>query len=109
MKGRTDALADAPRPGAARKITDEQVEALVTRTLTQKGRGQDSHWSLLELLVVHDVVSPRSPQPLAQLVVSRDVRQFQPGPGPKAMSSACGLNRGTGNTENNPLPSRCRT
>jgi hypothetical protein len=30
---------------AARKITDEQVEALVTRTLTERGPGQDSHWS----------------------------------------------------------------
>jgi transposase len=44
-EGRTGALADAPRPGAARKITDDQVEALVTRTLTEKGPGQDSHWS----------------------------------------------------------------
>ena len=40
-----DGLADAPRPGAPRKITDEQVEVLVTRTLTEKGRGQDTHWS----------------------------------------------------------------
>ena len=40
-----DALTDAPRPGAARTITDEQVGALVTRTLTEKGPGQDSHWS----------------------------------------------------------------
>jgi hypothetical protein len=39
------ALGDAPRPGAARKITDEQVEALVMRTLTERRRGQDSHWS----------------------------------------------------------------
>jgi transposase len=45
LEGRMDALADAPRPGAARKITDEQVEALVTRTLTERGAGQDSHWS----------------------------------------------------------------
>jgi transposase len=42
---RMDGLGAAPRPGAARKITDEQVEVLVTRTLTEKGRGQDSHWS----------------------------------------------------------------
>jgi transposase len=27
------------------KITDAQVEVLVMRTLTEKGRGQDSHWS----------------------------------------------------------------
>jgi transposase len=39
------ALAGAHRPGAARKITDEQVEALVTRTITERGPGQDSHWS----------------------------------------------------------------
>jgi transposase len=45
IEGRLDTLADAPRPGAARKITDEQVEALVTRTLTERGPGQDSHWS----------------------------------------------------------------
>jgi transposase len=42
---RMDGLGDTPRPGAARKITDEQVEVLVTRTLTERGRGQDSHWS----------------------------------------------------------------
>src|SRR5580692_4828773 len=45
MERRLDGLGDAPRPGAVRKITDEQVEVLVTRTLTEKGRGQDSHWS----------------------------------------------------------------
>src|SRR5215472_4880840 len=33
MEHRMDGLADAPRPGAPRKITDEQVEVLVTRTL----------------------------------------------------------------------------
>jgi transposase len=42
---RLDGLADAPRPGAPRKITDEQVEVVVTRVLTEKGRGQDTHWS----------------------------------------------------------------
>jgi hypothetical protein len=40
-----DELADTPRPVAVRNITDEQVEALVTRTLTEKGPGRDSHWS----------------------------------------------------------------
>jgi transposase len=34
-----------PAAGAPRKITDEQVEVLVTRTLTERGRGQDTHWS----------------------------------------------------------------
>jgi transposase len=45
MEQRMDGLADAPRPGAPRRITDEQVEVVVTRVLTEKGRGQDSHWS----------------------------------------------------------------
>ena len=45
MKERLDGLADAPRPGAPRKITDDQVEVVVTRVLTQKGRGQDTHWT----------------------------------------------------------------
>jgi hypothetical protein len=41
MKG----LADAPRPGAPRKITGGQVEVAVTRVLAEKGTGQDPHWS----------------------------------------------------------------
>jgi transposase len=45
MERRMDGLRDASRPGGPRKITDEQVEVLVTRTLTEKGRGQDTHWS----------------------------------------------------------------
>jgi transposase len=45
MEHRMDGLTDAPRPGAPRKITGEQVEVVVTRVLTEKGRGQDSHWS----------------------------------------------------------------
>ena len=45
MKERLDGLADAPRPGAPRKITDDQVEVVVTRVLTEKGRGQDTHWT----------------------------------------------------------------
>ena len=40
-----EGLTDAPRPGAPRKITDEQVEVVVTRVLTEKGPGQDTHWS----------------------------------------------------------------
>ena len=43
--GRLKGLADAPRPGSPRKITDEQVEVAVTRVLTEKGPGQDTHWS----------------------------------------------------------------
>jgi transposase len=42
---RLEGLSDEPRPGAARKITDEQVEAVVVRTLEQEPPNKDSHWS----------------------------------------------------------------
>jgi transposase len=42
---RLDGLADEPRPGAPRKITDEQVELVITKTLEERGPGQDTHWS----------------------------------------------------------------
>jgi transposase len=45
MKDRMKGLTDAPRPGAPRKITDEQVEVVVTRVLAGKGPGLDGHWS----------------------------------------------------------------
>src|SRR5215212_7966788 len=38
-------LSDEPRPGAARKITDEQVEAVVVKTLEEAPASSDSHWS----------------------------------------------------------------
>ena len=43
VEGGMDALADARRPGAPRRITDEQAEVVVTRVLTEQGRGQDTH------------------------------------------------------------------
>jgi hypothetical protein len=44
-RGIAPLTAVAARPGAPRKITDEQVEVVVTRVLTEKGRGQDTHWT----------------------------------------------------------------
>src|SRR6266540_843223 len=41
---RLDGLHDEPRPGAARKITDDAVEAVVTKTLESTPRGR-THWS----------------------------------------------------------------
>ena len=35
--GRLGALGDEPRPGAPRKITDEQVELVITKTLEERG------------------------------------------------------------------------
>ena len=41
---RLDGLADEPRPGAPRTITDEVVERVVTKTLEEKPRAA-THWS----------------------------------------------------------------
>ena len=43
--GRLEGLGDEPRPGAPRKITDEQVELVITKTLEERGPGEDTHWS----------------------------------------------------------------
>jgi transposase len=42
---RLKGLSDEPRPGAPRKITDEQVEVVVVRTLEEAPSNQGSHWS----------------------------------------------------------------
>ena len=46
---------DVPRPGAARKITDEQVEAPVTRTLTEKEDVEAQHLKLIDTAVPKDL------------------------------------------------------
>ena len=45
MVSRLEGLGDDPRPGAPRKITDEQVELVITKTLEERGPGEDTHWS----------------------------------------------------------------
>ena len=42
VEGGVDSLADTRRPGAPRRITDEQVEVVADRVLTEQGRGQDT-------------------------------------------------------------------
>ncbi len=44
VEGRVAALYDEPRPGAARKITDDDVEAIIVKTLESKPKGR-THWS----------------------------------------------------------------
>src|SRR5262249_7879135 len=45
LADRLEGLSDEPRPGAARKITDEQVEAVVVTTLEEQPANKDSRWS----------------------------------------------------------------
>ena len=44
LQGRLGALGDAPRSGQPRKITDEKVEAVITRTLETRPKDA-THWS----------------------------------------------------------------
>lgn len=48
LKARLQGLYDEPRPGAPRKIGDDQVEKAVIQTLENTPRGQ-THWSTREL------------------------------------------------------------
>jgi len=48
LKARLEGLYDEPRPGAPRKVSDEQVERVVIETLESTPRGQ-THWSTREL------------------------------------------------------------
>jgi transposase len=45
VTARLDGLADEPRPGQPRKITDERVEEVIVATLEHKPPGEDTHWS----------------------------------------------------------------
>jgi transposase len=44
LQGRLSALGDAPRSGQPRKLTDQIVEAVVTRTLETRPKNA-THWS----------------------------------------------------------------
>lgn len=58
LRDRLDGLADEPRPGVPRTITDAQVEEVVVRTLEETPPG-GTHWSKRELAKVVDI-SPAS-------------------------------------------------
>ena len=44
VAARLEGLADEPRPGQPRKITDEKVEEVIVKTLEQVPPGEDTHW-----------------------------------------------------------------
>lgn len=51
---RLDGLMDAQRPGAARRISDDIVEAVVIDTL-ETTPGEDTHWSTRGLAAKHGI------------------------------------------------------
>ena len=65
--GRLEGLGDEPRPGAPRKITDEHVELVITKTLEERGPGEDTHWSTRSMAAATG---------LSQTAVSRIWRAF---------------------------------
>ena len=48
LRDRLDGLYDEPRPGAPRQIGDDQIEAVIVRTLEDTPRGA-THWSLRDM------------------------------------------------------------
>ena len=70
LVNRLDGLEDAPRPGQPRKLTDEQIAALIARTLDGEPPGGDTHWSTRSMA---------ADQGLNQSAVSRIWRAFGPG------------------------------
>src|SRR5512143_2861955 len=45
LTDRLEGLSDEPRPGAPRRITDAQVEAVIARTLEEAPPNGDTHWT----------------------------------------------------------------
>lgn len=67
LADRLDGLEDAPRPGQPRKMSDEQIEALISRTLEGAPPNGDTHWSTRSMA---------ADQGLNQTQVSRIWRAF---------------------------------
>jgi transposase len=49
IERRLDGLVDEPRPGQPRKITDEQVEAVIVKTLESAPPDAGTHWSTRQM------------------------------------------------------------
>lgn len=67
LRDRLAGLSDQPRPGRPRKITDEQIELVITKTLGQRGPEGDKPWSTRSMAAAAG---------LSQTAVSRIWRAF---------------------------------
>ena len=67
LEARVEGLSDEPRPGRPRVIADEQIEALITKTLEEAPTNGDTHWSTRSMAAVTG---------LNQTAVSRIWRAF---------------------------------
>jgi transposase len=67
VRDRLDGLADEPRPGRPRTISDEQVEQVIVATLEQAPPGHDTHWSTRSMATATE---------LSQTAISRIWRAF---------------------------------
>ncbi|MFD9665149.1 helix-turn-helix domain-containing protein [Rhodococcus sp. NPDC059968] len=45
VERRLNGLSDEDRPGAPRKLSDAQVEMVITKTLEEQPGNRESHWS----------------------------------------------------------------
>lgn len=66
LESRLEGLYDEPRPGAPRKVSDEQIEQVIIKTLESTPRGQ-THWSTRELAKASG---------LSRMTISRICRAF---------------------------------
>ena len=67
LRDRLAGLADQPRPGRPRKITDEQIELVITKTLGERGPEDSTPWSTRSMAAAAGV---------SQTAVSRIWRAF---------------------------------
>jgi transposase len=78
VEHRIDGLHDEPRPGGPRKITDEDVERIIVKTLEETPRDA-THWSTRSMAAATG---------MSQSAVSRIWRAFAPSP-ISSMTSSC--------------------
>ena len=74
---RLEGLGDAPRPGAARTIGDDVIEAVVVETL-ETAPNDATHWSTRALAAKHGISRHRSASLTHQREVHQVLQQDQP-------------------------------